>query len=320
MDKERKLDPDEMELIELHIKNPLSAQTKSKKILWALLHYFETQKALAKQLHLIRQTLTYRINHAKIIHLEDGVKMLRLLKSKKTATEKWQDFLAMLLISERLKLAREALAERRKPLGRKPKDTSKKQLICEKVGEDFHKLNKENDRLDNEVAKEYGFGNYKTLRQGFFVLDSGCAEVIEAMDKKTIKIHPAFKLSRLPKKLQQKLVRQGTLAIQHYFHRPQPKQPEVKKMIPTFNRLKKIENHPGLHQAEIDSQLPLRKTVMGLGMQCNPEGQFPWEIAQLQKHFLLTGTPLEKTLAVLCQYQWIEKKWIGKQIVGQILL
>jgi hypothetical protein len=212
---------------------------KADAIAWEVIRRYKTQTEVAKKLKIIRQTFTYRINHAKTIHLEDILKMVQLLQSKKTETEHWNDFIAALFISERVKLAideKEKLGNRQ---GRK--------RMKNKADENLIRLNLDelNGRTDEYLAKKYGFTRC-VLREAMRVVKHGCHEVIAAMDKGDIKIHLAAKLAKLPKIVQKKLLAQGLIAIRAYFNKKAPQSKQVAlvdamQAIKTDSLLKHIE-------------------------------------------------------------------------------
>lgn len=80
MDKEWKVDPLALKIIRWYLADDSDTQEKVRHILRRLIRSYGTQAKAAKALKVRRRTVTYRLNHAKVIHLEDALKMLSLLQ------------------------------------------------------------------------------------------------------------------------------------------------------------------------------------------------------------------------------------------------
>jgi hypothetical protein len=287
-------------------------------LIWLLIKEMGTQKAIAKAIGIRFQKINYWLNYAKTVPAEYLSKLLVLLRTCGIAPEDkhitLQDVVGLMPRSQLVKWAMEALLQGRNDENQTPvENNSGQEANCQ----NFDNVTP-NSRLDNEIAKKYGFGNRGTLRQAMAVIKNGCDELVEAMDKKMVSIYRASRLSALCVPLQQELVAQGKDAIKAYF-KQQNSKPSSKKMT-HFEWLRKIETHQQLKALEIIHQLPLRQIVMGLSAQCDSKGQFIWDLEQLKTGLLLKEVPLKASLAVLCQHRMIKQKRLGKKLVGVILL
>ncbi len=251
MDKQREIDPLALKIINLYLRDSLAANEQVKDILWNLIRLYGTQTKVAKELKIIRQTLTYRLNHAKTIHLEDALKMLALLQSKKEVTELWSDFIDVSFISERAKLAMNDLEQKPERRGRKSKQKEAEENL---IRENFSHLT---GRTDEMIAKKYGFKNRKTLHQAIYVIKQGCAEIIHAMDKDVIKIYIAAKIVTLPKVQQRELLIQEPKAIRAYFKNKKNKTIQID--MPSL--LHAIQTDAALNEAEKIAQKPIIKRI-----------------------------------------------------------
>jgi hypothetical protein len=292
----------------------------AQKLLMALKIVKKSQKAAAKAVQCKETTFFYRANYATNISIEflTQVKVV-LLKYRHLVPELTDEDLKIddgvskfLPISMQATLAKTLLKQPVKKPGRSAEQANEKKSIKCK---NFYTFK---ERRAKKIAKQCGFRNHTTMYQAIKVIDKGCFELIAAMDKDVVKISVAALLASLSEELQQKLVRQGVDAIKAYLKEQKSKQP-LKKLT-TFEGVKSMGAHEQLKDLEIIYQLPLRKTLMGLSAQCDRKGEFIWDIAHLKTCLLLEEVPLEACVDMLCQHQMIEKKPVGKKLVGHILL
>ncbi len=253
MDKEWEIDPLGLKIIQWYLTDLIGAQEKVRDILRNLIQLYGTHAKTAKALNIIRQTLTYRLNHAKVIHLEDALKMLALLQSKKSEPEVWNDFMEMVVFSEQVQMAADDLEKSRPPRGRKPSKKSKENnLIWQNSSKHFVKLNIKTVRLEEEIAVRYGLGNRETLRQAVIVREKGCPALIQALNDNQIKINKAFLFSAYPFEVQEQLVQQELLKRKNKTHRMRVKSEsnDYIKLLHTFktdellNRMEKKTKEP----------------------------------------------------------------------------
>jgi len=222
MDKGWKLDSLELKVIQWYLTDSIDAQEKVRNILRKLIQLYGTHAKTAKALNLIRQTLTYRLNHAKMIHLEDALKMIALLRSNKSEIEIRNDVIKQLVFSEQVQMAWEDLEKSRKPRGRKSgKKMEENKAHLTKFSENFVKLTIKTVRLEEEIAIQYGFDNRETLRQAIKIWQSvkisktASPLLIQVLDDKEIKIHKAYRFLSHPLEMQEQLVQRDQLKRKH---------------------------------------------------------------------------------------------------------
>lgn len=178
---------------------------------------------------------------------------------------------------------------------------------------------KKNNRTDTKLAKKYGFKSRFMLHQAVKVITWGCRAVIQAMDDESISFCLAANLSTLPDEQQLALLAQGKKKAIAYFKQKKIAKKESAKKQARFDGLKAIWKNKRLIQAEKKTQLPLRKTVMGLGIVCNQNSEFPWDLKKLQKNSLLAEVPLSDCLNELSHIYFVETAGTTKKIVGRLL-
>lgn len=87
MAKEWEMDPLALRIIRWYLSDDRDTQEKVRRMLRHLIQLCGTHDEVAKELKIMRRTVTYRLNHAKVIHLEDALKIFALLQSKKLKIE-----------------------------------------------------------------------------------------------------------------------------------------------------------------------------------------------------------------------------------------
>ena len=219
MEKKKELHATELEIIFLYLENPVAAQRKVREIIWQAIRYFGTQTKTANKAGLIQQTFNYRLNYAKTIHLEDALKMLALLQSKKSDVETWKDFIDQLVFSEQVRIAWDDFEKSRQPPGRKVTEKSEKKLLmCQHFGKNVDTLNQKDGRLDDWIAKKYGFGNRTTFWRAVHVMKADCSLLIQALDNHEIKIRQAFFLLAYPVEVRKQLLQKERLKQKNKKH------------------------------------------------------------------------------------------------------
>ncbi len=218
-------------------------QINETQVLFALKKVMKTQRAAARAVDCSEDMFRYYLTYAKKIPVEISLRAKVILRAHLEKISELSDkdllirdeLLTVLPLSMQAELAREELAKGKNKLGKKVKNPQKKN----KKRENFPKK----ERLDEIIAKKYSFKNRKTLHQAIYVIENGCSELIQVMDKDILKVYLAAQIATLIEAEQRNLLTQELKMIRAYFKTKKSKIARLLNAIKTDELLKDIEQH-----------------------------------------------------------------------------
>jgi DNA-binding transcriptional regulator YdaS (Cro superfamily) len=161
------------------------------------------------------------------------------------------------------------------------------------------------------VAKEAGFSSRDTYLRAKKVVEKGIKDVIESMDKKLISIASAAAMAGLPAEEQQFLIKSHQKEIAGYFKKNNPKKYSFTALF----------QEQELLSAERHYKLPLRLPLLGLLINYDSQGYFPWDPKKLQEELLPNmEMNFDTILERLRQIGVIKKIYRKDETIGQVLI
>lgn len=197
-----------------------------------------SQKELAHRMGIHQEKISYLLNRAKRMKVEDAELVEMATKGQITRYH---------LVNSLSPTIRKVMVQQAKD-----KILRKSERIALVMGEDmifeeeesaaerWENFPKKKRRRDEMATQKAGFKNYKTYQQAKKVVCSGIPALIAAMDKEALSVHLAFRIARLPEEKQAQILKNCSskkemiLALKCYLPVPQQPLPLVKDQIKKF--------------------------------------------------------------------------------------
>jgi hypothetical protein len=294
----------------------IKIDTEIEKDLWEWLRKHGQNRACAARALGLKPHTFYRYLERRVRYIPLWV-VLKIKKALGRDLEKIQSHpsagsMGKLSILERAEQAKTFIDQLEERRGKKPIEQNSEHILNRENFCDLEKKEFEG-RSDEFVAKQFDFGNATTLRQILKVLEEGSPELQQATNDKRVRIDQAYQLMKLPSDEQQMLLKKDKKAIDAYLQ-------AIQSNADSRNTRANLYAEVVKKAAEIGQ--PLCQVLLGLRVHSNRKGYFDWEPLKLKQWILpsMREAQFTQLLEVLCEVGAIEKKFVGKKLVGHILL